>query len=86
MEKFVNTDHVSYCLMQYNLTHNKEFSEKTTEEKIAREGAKNAKNRPRAEKTLRQKRHPERRQLPRRSHRQRTKQTNRRTQSVKRNT
>ena len=36
----------------------------TTEEKIAREGAKNAKNRPRAEKTLRQKRHPERRQFP----------------------
>ena len=35
MEKFVNADHVSYCLMQYNLTHNKEFSEKTTEEKIA---------------------------------------------------
>lgn len=35
MEKFVNADHVSYCLMQYNLTHNKEFSEKTAEEKIA---------------------------------------------------
>ena len=35
MEKFVNADHVSYCLMQYNLTHNKVFSEKTAEEKIA---------------------------------------------------
>lgn len=34
MEKFVNADHVSYCLMQYNLTNNKEFSEKTIEEKI----------------------------------------------------
>ncbi len=34
MEKCVNADHVSYCLMQYNLTNNKEFSEKTIEEKI----------------------------------------------------
>ena len=34
MEKFVNADHVSYCLMQYNLTHNKEFSEKIIRKKI----------------------------------------------------